>query len=518
MLTANVIVKENSFEFINDTKGAVFVVANQDISQKIADNYFNSFELKPFNSLKKAIEISLEKDIVAMSYVDGIVYFSSYGACEITLVRNSESRTILSPNEGLQSASGYPKDGDVINLKTQNGKISLRFENKSSFSFNIPVKFNKKIYLKSPINDEVSPQSKRLTFFVALTLLILLFVGVAFGIRQKRNKDLKIQYQGILTEAQTNLDQAISLASDNPEKSRELFSVAESDLQKIDLLKVTDPKVNELRDKLVSSRESILGEYKVDSNLFLDLSLLSSGFNGDEVSSTGGNLYILDKNGKKVVKIDISTKKSKVVAGPTVIDNVSDLASYEDSVYILENDGIYEVDSGKKKVIDSSWQGDAFIRVFGGNMYVLDKNANTINRYSGIPLGFAEKQNWLSASTQVNFKDAKMWGIDGAVYVLYPNSKILKYSQGAPQSFRLSGITPEIGNTDAIYADPDNSYIYLLDKAGKRVVVTDKKGTYKAQYIDDKIGDAINLAVSEKDKKIILLTGEKLLQIDIKNQ
>jgi hypothetical protein len=68
-----------------------------------------------------------------------------------------------------------------------------------------------------------------------------------------------------------------------------------------------------------------------------------------------------------------------------------------------------------------------------------------------------------------------------------------------------------------LYADPNNEFIYLLDRAGKRVVVTDKKGNYKAQYINDKIGDAINLAVSEADKKIILLTGEKLMQIEIKH-
>jgi DNA-binding beta-propeller fold protein YncE len=107
--------------------------------------------------------------------------------------------------------------------------------------------------------------------------------------------------------------------------------------------------------------------------------------------------------------------------------------------------------------------------------------------------------------------------MDGAIYVLYPNARILKYSLGSPQNFLISGVVPEIGNVDAIYADPDNQYIYLLDKAGNRVVVVDKKGNYKAQYTSDQIAGAKSLVVSEAQKEIILLTGDKLLSIGIKN-
>ena len=73
------------------------------------------------------------------------------------------------------------------------------------------------------------------------------------------------------------------------------------------------------------------------------------------------------------------------------------------------------------------------------------------------------------------------------------------------------------GSIDAIYADADNADIYLLDKAGKRIVVTDKKGKYLAQYIGDQIAGATGLVVSEADKKIILLTGDKLFSIDIRH-
>lgn len=378
---------------------------------------------------------------------------------------------------------------------------------------NIP---RRNIYLKTEVEEEISPQSKKLTFTIAAILLALLAVSIGFGIRQKKINDLKNQYQGILTQASSEVDQAISLASVSSDKSRELFADAEQKLSQIEALNVKDSKIGTLKKKIDDSRAAVLGEYDVVPQMFLDLTLLSSGFKGDAISFSGGSIYILDKSGKRIVSVDVSTKKSKVVAGPGVLNSALDLAAYEDKVFVLEGDGIYEVDSGNSKVIDKTWPGDALISAFAGNMYVMDKNGGAIYRFQGTASTFGDKQNWLSAGTNANFSDVGQMTIDGSIYALYPNSKVLKFAQGSPQNFNVSGAVPEIGNIDAIYANPDNQYLYLLDKAGGRVVVTDKKGVYKAQYVDPQISSAINLVVSEADKKIILLTGDKLYGVDIK--
>lgn len=373
------------------------------------------------------------------------------------------------------------------------------------------------VYVKSPFDEDAVSQNRKLTFSVALLLLLVLAVSIGFGIRQKRINDLKSKYQGILVEAQANVDQAISLASTSPERSRELFIDSVQKLGQIEALNVKDPKIDELKKKINDSRAAILGEYLSSPDLFLDLSLLSSGFKGDMVAASGGEIYILDTAGKRLVSVSFENKKSKVVAGPTQIDEALGLASYEDRSFILMSDGIYEVGATKERVVDKSWGGDAFIKAFAGNLYVLDKSGNAIYRYQGQSNSFGDKGNWLAAGTKVDFSDATSWVIDGSVYVLYPNSKILKYSLGSPQAFSVTGVVPEIGTINAIYADADNADIYLLDQAGRRVVVTDKKGKYIAQYVGDQIGSASNLVVSEADKKIILLAGDKLFSIDIKH-
>lgn len=374
------------------------------------------------------------------------------------------------------------------------------------------------IYIKPGLRDEVSSQSKKMTFSIGLILLVILIVSIGFGVRQKKINDLKNKYQGMLQIAQDDVDQAISLSSVSPEKSRELFMDSEVKLQEILNLKIKDQKVTDLQNKIEESRGAILGEHDGTPSLFLDLSLLSSGFIGDVLSASNGQIFILDKSGQRIVGVALDTKKSKVVAGPDVLGSAISVASYQNTVFALASDGIYEVGTTRTKVIDKTWAGEAFISSFAGNMYVLDKSGNTIYRYIGQSDNtFGTQQNWLSASTKPNFSAAVAWGMDGAIYILYPNAKVLKYSLGSPQNFSIFGVVPQIGNIDAIYADPDNQYIYLLDRAGKRVVVIDKKGNYKAQYISDQISGAKSLVVSEAQKEIILLTGDKLLSIQIKN-
>lgn len=375
----------------------------------------------------------------------------------------------------------------------------------------------RQIYVHSPVEDEVVSQNKKLTFSVAIVLLLVLVVSIVFGIRQKKSNDIKSRYQSILSAAQKDVDDAISLASVSPDRSRELFLDSEQKLDQITALKVKDPKIDELKKKIDESRGAILGEYSVSPELFLDLSLLSSGFKGDSLNYSGGDIYIFDKTGKRIVSVVISTKKSKVVAGPSVIDSAVDAASYQNRVFILGSDGVYEVDQNKTKVIDKSWSGDALIKAFAGNIYILDKSGNAIYRFAGNGSSFGEKQNWLAAGTRVDFSDTKQFVIDGSMYTLFPNSKILKFSLGSPQNFSVSGVIPEIGTIDAMFAGEDNQNVYLLDRAGKRIVAIDKKGKYVAQYMSDQISKAINLAVSEADKKIILLTGDKLFSIDLKN-
>jgi hypothetical protein len=71
-------------------------------------------------------------------------------------------------------------------------------------------------------------------------------------------------------------------------------------------------------------------------------------------------------------------------------------------------------------------------------------------------------------------------------------------------------------NPTAIYTNEINKNVYILDKDGGRVIVLEKNGDFKIQYVSDQIKNATDLVVSEEERKIILLTGSKLIYFEPK--
>jgi hypothetical protein len=228
-------------------------------------------------------------------------------------------------------------------------------------------------------------------------------------------------------------------------------------------------------------------------------------------------VFVLDKGGKKVVGISFGTKKSEIVAGPDQISDARDLAVYEDRAFVLEADGIYEVGKTKNKVVDSVWKAEVLIYAYAANLYVLDKEAGVIWRYPGSGSTFGAGTNWLAPGVSPDLSLVKAMSIDGAIWLLSGSGRISKFSQGNSINFTITGVFPQLANPNSIYTNEELDFVYILERDKKRVVVLEKDGKYKAQYIADKLGEATDLAVSEADGKIIILAGDKLFSIETKH-
>lgn len=374
----------------------------------------------------------------------------------------------------------------------------------------------RKIYIKGETEDLTSAGgNKKVTLSVGAIILALLIVSIAFGIRQKKTRDIRGQYEGRLVQAEHSLSEAVSLIDLNPERARELFLEARTFALQIESEGVKDKRLEELLGKISSSQGLVLGEYRDEPELFIDLSLLTSGANGDDLAASGGNVFVLEKDSKRVVRIAIDTKKTETIAGPDQITSPQKITGYENKAFVVEDSGVFEVGTKKTAVLEDTWDGEVLAHVFGANFYILEKSVGVIWRYPGDGTTFGAKQNWFGAGVTPDLSSAVSMAIDGSIWILNLNGRVLKFAQGSPQSFSPQGVT--IAAADAIYTDEENNYVYILDKIGKRIIVLQKDGKYEAQYFSDKIGEATNLAVSEKDGKIILLAGPKLYSLTIKH-
>ena len=375
----------------------------------------------------------------------------------------------------------------------------------------------RRIYIKGLPEEGVSTKNRKTTFLVGVILLVLLVLSIGFGIRQKQIKEEKSKYTTRLVQAIHEADEAIGLVSLDADRAKELFANSRATAETLKSEGVKDPDLESLITKLDQNQGNVLGEYKDEPQLFLDLSILSDGFTGDELSGSSDKFYVLDKKGKKIVGISTATKKTAVVAGPDQVIGAEGLASYEDRAFILTLEGIYEVGKTKTLAAVKDWTGEVITYLYAGNIYLVEKDANMIWRLTGSGTSFGTKQKWLSPGVTVDFSKVRGVTIDGSIWTITTSGKIVRFSLGNPQNITPTGIFPVLASIDAVYTNESLAGVYLLDKTNKRIVVLTKDGKYKAQYLSDKIGEATDLVVSEKDKKIILLTGQKLLFLEVKH-
>lgn len=212
----------------------------------------------------------------------------------------------------------------------------------------------------------------------------------------------------------------------------------------------------------------------------------------------------------------VDANKSFLLA--TEIDvNAPAFTQDSDHVYYVDNDGVKSVDTNKKtKIIiknDKDWSDPAGLATYLGNFYVMDRKSNQILKYVSGSEGFG-KSNYFP--TAPDLSKAVSTTINGSVWILTSDGKIMKYTKGDQDTFNVSGLNKPFANPSKIYTSVDIDHVYVLDNGNSRIVVLDKSGSYQNLYEANVIKNAKDFDVVEKDKKIYVLSDKKVYQIDLK--
>jgi hypothetical protein len=534
--------------------GAGGAAYGRELLTRLHEEYFGNLETSAFVALKNAVEKVAREgekkvEIAAAAILDDVVYTTAQGGAGVSLYRSGGlAKILVSREEEVTSASGFPQEKDLLILGTRaffaafpEGVLKASLEgpqeavveslaplvhakeNEGSLGMALikfsptapppllPEKkklFERKIYVK---------EDKKTTFSVGAILLVLLLVSIVFGIRQKEIKKIKSRYQPALSQALQDFNEAQGLINVDSSRSRELFLASQTKIEELLAQKISDKELLALSQKIKENESLFLGIYREEPELFLDLALLSSGFKGQALVSSAEKLYVFDQEGKKIAAIELGSKKTQMAAGPDQLQDIAQISAYEGSLYGLSGDGIYLLGKEKKKVIEKDWGEEVFFSLYAANIYLIDKGGSVVTRFPGIDGQFAKGQNWLAPGIKLDLSQVKAVAIDGNIWLLFDPLKILKLSQGSTQRFGPEGIPGGLTSAEALYSNEELQNLYLLDKNQKRILVLDKSGKYQAEYLADKIGEATNLVVSEKEKKIILLCSDKLYAIQLAN-
>ena len=339
----------------------------------------------------------------------------------------------------------------------------------------------------------VRTQTKRINTLIGTFLLILLFVGIVVGMFRRQ---VMLSLHGITTLTERvgqQLVEAESVADINAERAS--YLLLQSRNMVAGYLSSTSDEKNKVEAEALygnidEAEARMFRRLPVDTNILIELSVLSPDL---AVRATAvdeeGNALLSDADSTEVVGISLDDRSSwKVSGGPYI-----DMTEYEGDLFGLKADGVYTADAkdgGEARVIepDELWGDPAYIGVYGGNVYVLDRAQGEIWKYPVLSSGFGDRRRWLGAGITLDFTYVADMFIDGDIWIVTSSGKLERYSRGVPVNFSMEGFPyaeqGRLASPTSVITSEEK--VYVLEPGAKRVVVFSKEsGKYEQQYVND---------------------------------
>ncbi len=514
--------KEKLFKILSSsgdqTEGTSGFLQNNDFILLATDQFFETI---PLEQIKLGLK-SEEPEEIVESWAPTI-----HGGEE-----NSKTAVIITKTI-FSDLSKTADDGEVevpnkeskqkLNIREIIAQLTKAFSKVPSLTnqFIRSFKRDRELFLKNNIRTE---KSKKVNLTIAIILIGLLVISIFFGTKEKTRLTQKKKADMIIEEVSSKYDQAESLKELNPLRSRSLLQESKDLIQQsLETVTKKDEKerLEELLKRVEKELMGVLKEYLVENpKIFIDFQLVKDGFRGNDWGKAeDNNLFVLDSDKLSVLQIDLETKSSQVVAGGDEFKGTIGLASSSNRIFLMAEDNIQVVDVNNQKIIakkdDENWGQIQQIVGFSGNIYLLDTGKETIWKYIGIDDGLADAKEYLVKSDS-QLKDAVSLAIDGNVWVLLKDGGIMKFTRGKKDTFVLTGLDKQFNEPIKIYTDEGLDNLYILDIKNTRIVVINKEtGEYKEQYVWSGIAGATNIVVDKQESRILLLTGQRIYEIEL---
>jgi len=388
-----------------------------------------------------------------------------------------------------------------------------------------------------PVISSLVPWKSLLGIAVAIPLVALAVVAISY-LRNERLKET--EYATLVATAQTKVNQA-EVVEDSSAFS--LIAEAENLLSQADTIKTGQPEVAELRTRIAASTDDISNVQRLTNMPHLR-SYTDAGTSLSELLVQGVELYVLDRGTNRVYhhRLDnqgtgllpddemvLLAQKGQAVDTMT-INNLVDLVwmpsggnRQTSDLLILGDTSLLEFNPNwglttTALANQAELQRPVAVDSFFGNFYVLDSHSNRILRYLPTADGYsALPENYFPPDQPVDLAQAVDFAIDGAVYVLYLDGRIAKFSSGRPTSFEIQGIDKPLKMPSAIFTAPDEEVqnLYIADTGNQRIVELDKNGNFIRQF-KPSVAEGVTFAnlqdifVDEISQRIYILDSNNL--------
>lgn len=365
-------------------------------------------------------------------------------------------------------------------------------------------------------------KKRKIAFIVGAICLLLFLASVSFTIINKKKAEQKQVFTELLENIEKRQNQIeANLLYSNEEGAKKLLK--ENDQFLADLASQVDEdneKYINFINKHKKQKEKIRHVvYLEDLKEITDFNNLSSQADTNNIIYYKDKIYAGDNKQGSIYITNLDDNSATAVTDINIDANLLNypVANKDGYIYFMDDDKVIGLNSETENMeniqISLPNQELDIVAMDGYNnrLYALDSKNNEIYKFTKINGEFSQRSNWMKEDA--DFSNAKDLSIDGNIYVLFDNGKIIKYFSGEEREFETDLIDPEITNASKIFAsNEEDGFIYVLEKSTNRLVVFDKEGKFLHQYKSEKLDNLKDFTIDEESEIIYFLNGNKIYE------
>ena len=175
-----------------------------------------------------------------------------------------------------------------------------------------------------------------------------------------------------------------------------------------------------------------------------------------------------------------------------------------------------------------TWVKPIALGCYSGNVYVLDPILGTILKYIPTDNAYVNPpSNFINPQVTVDLTGAVDMAIDGSVYVLFADGKIMKFFKGDPQPFDMGGLPGPMRSPTTLFISGEREpeaegYVYVVDGGNNRILEFDKVGNYLRQFQPraglTQFQEIQGIYVDAQRGRLFVLSGNKLWYTSLPNR
>lgn len=367
------------------------------------------------------------------------------------------------------------------------------------------------------------PQRSRLLLISTGSIAVIFALTlIGIGIQKQRSTSAKnvestyAQIEEKVAEARTTL-----LYGDE-DRAKQLLQEAKGSVEGLPKVKGRQATADaERRQTITSAIDEVLSQTRHAITTTPEkLTSLPEGKTYASLAVLGSSLFTLDTQGNALYRIPLSGGDAQAAGTYTGTPDVQLLAGYGSSSIIGLTGSVEIVEQrvGARTSTRVPLQTPnpnvnfAGLATYNTALYTVDVAGNSILRATRSGTGFRATA-WLKQTATVS--NAVDLAVDGSIYTLAGNGDVQKFTQGNRVQLALSTIDPPLTSATKIAADQTLQNMYILDTAGRRLVVFTKTGRFVNQYTHDRFGDVTAFTVNELNQKMYLLVGQEIQTLSI---